>query len=112
RGDRVAQRPYGQRLRQPRDALEQHVPAGQEADEHALDHVRLADDDLSDLGLDAVHERALARDDLVELTGVYHRAGSYHERGCARAPAVRPKPAEERGNSSEMTWAYRPGSSG
>ena len=46
----------GQRLGQARDALEQHVAAGQQRHEHALEHRLLADDDALDL-----EERGLER---------------------------------------------------
>ena len=38
-------------LARPGHALEQDVAAGEQADEQALDHVLLADDDLADLGV-------------------------------------------------------------
>ena len=44
-------------LARPGHALEQAVAAGQQADQHALDHVALADDDLADLGEHVVEER-------------------------------------------------------
>ena len=44
RVDGVAERADGERLGQARHALEQHVAAGEQADQQALDHVRLADD--------------------------------------------------------------------
>ena len=44
----------GQRLGQAGDALEQDVAAGQEADEDALEHLVLADDDPSDLEQDGL----------------------------------------------------------
>ena len=40
---------HGQRLGEPGHALEQHVAAGQQADEQALEHRVLADDDALDL---------------------------------------------------------------
>ena len=41
-------------LPRPGHAFEQHVAAGEQADEHAVDHVRLADDDLADFLANAV----------------------------------------------------------
>ena len=41
-------------LAQARNAFEQHVSAGQQADQDAVDHVLLADDDLPDFVADAV----------------------------------------------------------
>ena len=58
--DRVAERAHRQRLGEAGHALEQHVAAGEQTDEDALDHVRLADDDLADLGEDPLDEGALA----------------------------------------------------
>ncbi len=49
--DRRGQRLDGQRLRHTRDALEQHVAAGQQADQHPLDQAVLPDDDPLDLEL-------------------------------------------------------------
>ena len=43
--EHVGERPHGQRLGEPGHALEQHVTAGQQRDEHALEHRVLADDD-------------------------------------------------------------------
>ena len=45
----VGQRLDGQRLGQAGDALEQHVAAGEQRDEQALEHRVLADDDALDL---------------------------------------------------------------
>ena len=47
--ERVGEGLDGQRLGQARDALEQHVPAGQQGDEQPLEHRLLADDDALDL---------------------------------------------------------------
>ena len=47
-------------LARPGHALEQHVAAGEQADQDALDHVALADDDLAHLVQDGVDEGALA----------------------------------------------------
>ena len=51
RVDGVAERAHGERLGEPRHAFEQHVTAGEQADQDALDHVRLADDDLAHFGV-------------------------------------------------------------
>ena len=48
----------GQRLGQAGHALEQDVAAGQEADEDALEHRVLADDDASDLEQDGLGDGA------------------------------------------------------
>ena len=45
----LGERAHGQRLGQAGHALQQHVAAGQEADEQALEHRVLADDDALDL---------------------------------------------------------------
>ena len=45
----VGQRPDGQRLGQAGHALEQHVAAGEQADQQPLEHRVLADDDALDL---------------------------------------------------------------
>ena len=58
---RLRQRLDRERLREARHALDQAVAAGQKADQHALDHVALADDDLADLGEHAVEERRAGR---------------------------------------------------
>src|SRR6202012_2671601 len=97
RRDRVTKRADGERLREAGHAFEQHVTAREQSDEDSLDHVRLADDDLRDFVLDPVDERALARDDFVELPGVYHRAGSYHEKGLSRRAPYAPSPRPEIG---------------
>jgi hypothetical protein len=72
RGHRVDR----ERLGEARHALEQHVAAGEQADEDALDHVVLADDDLADLGQHAVHEGALFADELVHDTDVALHGGA------------------------------------
>ena len=48
------QRAQQRGLAQAGNAFEQHVAAGEQADQHAVDHVRLADDDLADLLPDEV----------------------------------------------------------
>ena len=94
RGDRVAQRAHGQRLREAGDTLEQDVTAGEQADQHALDHVALTDDDLADLVGQAVDEGAFAGDELVQGTDVIHgggRSSGGASRGKRRPGACRPR---------------------
>jgi hypothetical protein len=43
RVDRLSERANRERLGEPRYALEQHVAAGEDADQQAVDHVVLAD---------------------------------------------------------------------
>ena len=57
-----------ERLREPGHALDQHVPAGEQADEHPLEHLLLAGDHAPDLeqrllelATDLFHARLLAR---------------------------------------------------
>ena len=92
----------GQRLGQARDALEQHVAAGQQRDEHALEHRLLADDhplDLEQRRLERVVRRhatgsALAsRSERVEppvLWGHVLSPGSWCRRLIRRAGCLRP----------------------
>jgi hypothetical protein len=54
--DRLGEGPDGERLREPRDPLEQHVPAGEEADEQTVDHVALSDDAQRDLAADVLDQ--------------------------------------------------------
>ena len=68
----VAERADGERLGEAGDALDQDVAAGEQADQDALDHVGLADDDLADLGQQLVDERALLGDQLVQCADVVH----------------------------------------
>ena len=66
-GQRSRQRLDGQRLGQAGHALEQHVAAGQQADEHALEHRVLSDDhpfDLVQHPLQRVAGLPLAADDV------------------------------------------------
>ena len=74
RADRIAHRAHGERLGEPRHALEQHVAAREKPDQDALDHVRLSDDDLADFSEKIVDERALFCDELVQRPDVLHRA--------------------------------------
>ena len=48
------QRAQQRGLAQAGNAFEQHVAAGQQADQHAFDHVLLADDDFGDFAADGV----------------------------------------------------------
>ena len=52
--DDVADRPDEHGLAQAGDALEEHVAVREEPDEGVPDELLLADDDLADLGLDAM----------------------------------------------------------
>ena len=52
---------HRERLREAGHALEQHVAAGEQADEQALDHVVLADDAARDLFEDRLHQRRVRR---------------------------------------------------
>src|SRR5262249_15497607 len=72
-----------QRLGQPWDALQQHVTAGQEADEDPFDHVPLADDDLPDLVDDPVDEGALGLHQVVHGLDVERCSWHWH-RALAR----------------------------
>ena len=49
RSHRVGQRAHQQRLAQAGHAFEQHVAAGEQRGDHALDDRLVADDDLADL---------------------------------------------------------------
>ena len=49
--EHLAQRAHQQGLAQAGDAFEQRVPADEQAGQHAVDDVGVADDDLADLGL-------------------------------------------------------------
>ncbi len=60
----------GQRLGEAGHAFEQHVAAGQQADQQPLDHVLLADDDAADFGENGVDEGALALHELVDGSDV------------------------------------------
>ena len=51
------QSPQQSRFAESRNALEQDVAAGQEADQDAIDHILLADDDLADLLADTIQSR-------------------------------------------------------
>ena len=61
-GDRLDR----QRLGEAGHAFEQHVAAGEQADEDALDHVALADDDLADLAEQLLGEGRLLLHQLVD----------------------------------------------
>ena len=57
----VGQRPHGQGLGQAGHAFEQDVAAGEQADQQAVEHDPLADDDLVDLGVERVRGRRAGR---------------------------------------------------
>jgi hypothetical protein len=61
RADRLGERTHGQRLGESGNAFEQHVTAGQQADEQAVDHVLLADDTPRGLARHLVHEASVSR---------------------------------------------------
>ena len=65
------QRPDQQRLAQPGHAFEQHVAAGEQADQHVVDDVAVADDHLPDLG-----PKALEGGDKVPNSSVLRHRGS------------------------------------
>ena len=54
------ERSHGERLREPGNALEEHVPLVQEPDHHPLEQVALSDDDLPHLGQKLLDDRGLA----------------------------------------------------
>ena len=62
---------------------EDDVPAGQEADQDALDHVGLPDDDLAHLGGERVDEGALLGNQLVQRADVMHKRGVSRKGGSA-----------------------------
>ena len=61
--ERAGQRAGHQRLAQARHAVQQNVPAAQQANQQRVDDLVLADDDLGHLGLDPVAGLAQAGDD-------------------------------------------------
>ena len=50
----VGQRADDQRLAEAGNAFEQHVPAGEQRDQHVVENLDLADDDLGDLGSESL----------------------------------------------------------
>lgn len=48
------QRPQKRRLAEARNALQQHMPSGEQADQYTIDDILLADNDLSNFLPDAV----------------------------------------------------------
>jgi hypothetical protein len=72
---RLRQAADEERLAEARHALEQAVAAGEEAGEHAVDDVLVADDRLLDLLLHAVVVGAEGGDEGFGLVGVGHREG-------------------------------------
>ena len=81
RGDGLANRVDGERLGEPRHALEQDVAAGQQPDQDALDHHVLADDDLVDLVKNRIDECALALNHFVDGTDVVRHENFLGARG-------------------------------
>ena len=61
RVDRLGERSHRERLGQPGHALEQHVAAGEQADQQPVDHVVLADDPPRDLPRDVLHQSRIRR---------------------------------------------------
>jgi hypothetical protein len=68
--DGLRQGLHRQRLGQAGHALEQDVPVGEQADQHAVDDVALADDDLADLLAQPVDERRRVLDLLIDHCGI------------------------------------------
>jgi hypothetical protein len=62
--DGVGQRAHCQRLGKPRHSLQQHVAAGEKAEQEAVNHVVLAHHDLADFGAESVEP-------LLELVGSF-----------------------------------------
>ena len=58
--ERLGQGLDGERLGEAGHALDQHVAAGEQADQQAVEQVVLADDDLAQLGLDPLEGERLA----------------------------------------------------
>ena len=80
-----------QRLGQPGHALDQHMAAGQEADQQAVDQVVLADDHLADLLLHLLEGQGLALDftDRRRSFGFGHHLFCLHNGVCGRTPTIR-----------------------
>jgi hypothetical protein len=70
RVDGLGQHRHRQRLGQARDALQQDVPVGQQADQHPFEHVPLAHDDLVHLAQQRPHELAAGLDHLADLLDI------------------------------------------
>ena len=90
----LRQRPDEQRLAEARDALEQDVPAREERDEHVVDDLVVADDDLVDL----LFEPPVTLDEgFYALTGHALPSGRWNR---CRAPETwtHYRPAGETGN--------------
>ena len=80
-------------LPEARRALQQHVPAGQQGDQHALDHFRLADDRLGNFPADLRHFfgekfRLLAEGLAARLAFCSHRTGHESILVLAGSPSV------------------------
>ncbi len=61
----------GEGLGKPRNALQKDMAVGQQADQKRVHEVLLADDDLTHLHLEGVHEEAFALDALAEFLDIY-----------------------------------------
>ena len=88
----AGQRLDRQGLGQPRHALEQHVPVGEQPDQQAVDQVLLADDDLGHPRQEIGDEAALLPDAGVELldAGVHPSVPSRWLLGDQRTVMVKP----------------------
>jgi hypothetical protein len=106
RVDRVAQRADRERLGEAGDALEQDVPARQQPDQDALDHVLLADDDLADLVQQAVDEGALLGDQLVQGTDVVHGGPSSTRPTGERRPLFPPRTTRRHSVIDSAHWSH------
>ena len=99
----LRQRAHQHGFPKARRALQQHVPAGQQGDQHALDHFRLAHDGLGNFAADLRHFfgekfRLLAQRLAARLAFCSHRTGhepilvlarslgQFRETGKARSP--------------------------
>ena len=107
------QRLHGERLGQARHAFDQQVAAHEQADQHPIDQVVLADDDLADLALDLAENQRVALDSLGQLSDIWlHGAGSLL-RGpdsTARLPSRKcNRSANEGGRKSAPPRARRAG---
>ena len=87
--DHVGQRAHRQRLGHAGHAFEQQVAAGQQPDEHPLDHRVLPDDDLLDLHQGALEQMGCVGD----LALVCLRHGSSSACACSPGPRSRRQPA-------------------
>ena len=95
------ERLHGQRLRQPRHALEQHVAACQQRDDEALEHPVLADDHALDLveGLVEGGARLFAELGRLVVGNVHVFSFFVTFRSAGRASAATCDPADEQERS-------------